>query len=823
MITKLKEDYMVSGMVYKRVTNTPEIKMVYLDINIEKMTIGYKPHHLELVYTNQYGFKQVYSYETILPYDKLKIKQGFKITCLDNILEMYSGSSKEYEIWLQALKDYFEKKLRREKQLAKEEIELKLKIGTDIRTFDKFDAKVEFNNWEFEDEDEFYKVKKVTPNVSFDEEESIHQVIIDKKPYTGLQIDTFELKRYRDPSYKIVWVITRPIYFTLDKKQHRPDLYRVNHEVNYNFTGKPKINKIIHEHDGIIPKRKFKLEKEQSEIEIYIKAHPKKRVLESNHFEYTKIKPPNKISRQNNLMIEIDKTEKVIKPHRDSRFEFIYRRFLGIRPEFHDISFTIYPTEKVIEFARQDLYNEYLRKPLITKFEKTTHCYIAATPKIFESSLQTSFTKIRKYQPLIFEHLENVMLYPTKKIFELEYNSLFVPKRTYHLVKFQVENINIHPTKQILKIINDHITFHKSNFKTLVPITVEQFRFYAIAPIFSSVKDELHYHKTNFLILAKINVESITLNYVKSYDGVIKRDYAVHTYKMVSNSVFYPKGNFITLSVCNSEFIKLVSARLPLYTTNVAIHYPKTNFLTLAKSELHIINLITIGKKPFLTEIQTQITFPRKLQPLSKSLIELFQIQASRRNIIKYSPAQSTEFIINRSFILSLYSNVLTIQLNGKVKVPWAMVKNSLNIAKLEWKLFKSNAERFELINNIYKKQQLEFDSGRNDVLTIISTNKKHRKIVDFEDKLFYDNKEDPKSFALDSYSSNDRTTVLIKQKKEFRFEQEQKLKSLHFDSEEEETMGKKPKFGGISFVAQRYKFRNNKINDIIMKIDRDL
>ena len=69
---------MVCGMLYKKQDKCNELKIVYLDINIEKMTIGYKNHHLELNYEKQYGFKQVYNYETISPIDKLKMKQGLK-------------------------------------------------------------------------------------------------------------------------------------------------------------------------------------------------------------------------------------------------------------------------------------------------------------------------------------------------------------------------------------------------------------------------------------------------------------------------------------------------------------------------------------------------------------------------------------------------------------------------------------------------------------------------------------------------------------------------------------------------------------------------
>ena len=185
MITKLQDDYMVTGMLYRKINinqaspspqkgqnqkqndnvtssayttndnlNSPkkddtntlnaqtpiigspkkerdlDLKMIYFELNIETMIIGYKNHHLDLAYTKQYDFKQVSSCEKIDPYDKLKIKQGFKITFSDynDSLILYTMSSREYEIWLTALKDYIKKKLVWEKEIAKEEKKEKIKL-----------------------------------------------------------------------------------------------------------------------------------------------------------------------------------------------------------------------------------------------------------------------------------------------------------------------------------------------------------------------------------------------------------------------------------------------------------------------------------------------------------------------------------------------------------------------------------------------------------------------------------------------------------------------------------------------------------------------
>jgi len=94
MITKLPEDYMVSGMIYRKTTS--ENKMVLLEVNIENMTIGYKNSTMEINFIKQFGFKQVFTYEAILL--KEKIKKGFKITCSEGYYEFFTNSGKEYEI-----------------------------------------------------------------------------------------------------------------------------------------------------------------------------------------------------------------------------------------------------------------------------------------------------------------------------------------------------------------------------------------------------------------------------------------------------------------------------------------------------------------------------------------------------------------------------------------------------------------------------------------------------------------------------------------------------------------------------------------------------
>jgi len=871
MITKLKEDYMVSGMLYKKVGNTNEIKMVYLDVNIEKMTIGYKNHHLELAYAKQFGFKQVFSYETIAPFDKFGIKQGFKITFSETYFDFYTSSGKEYDIWLKGLKDYFEKKLKREKQLAHEEMERKLKLGTDMKTHEQFDTKTEFNNWSFDSEgEENHKIQKhkgtKSVNVSFEEHEEIQKhtttEIKEVKEVTNIkeireireyrkdfnanavyQIDTFELKQYRDPTYKRL-SISNPINIILEKKMKRPDLYRVNHPNKIFVSGHIKEYNICKENNIVILKKKSILQIENYNNSLFIKATPKKRSVQRNNFEILKLKPREyKIAEE--IGFVIDRTEKIIKAQRDNRFQFIYKRFANLSKEIYGMNFTIKPTEKVITFARQELNINYFRKALITIFDKATAVEITPTPKLLNIQHQNQFSFSRKVQPLIKCYLEDYIIFPTKKNLEIINNSFSIVKRKFDLVKNHAEFLVLFPTKSLFELKRESFNFPKTNFISLVKNHT--------AEVNIANKDKAPFKVTS----------QLSYNYIKEKPFLYKFQAEVHhikatpkVFKIIGESnIYYPKRVF-TLLKDNTDIITLFNVpKLFKVIHQEQFEIAIDKMAKIIKVKEHSLLLLPTPKL-------ISIGYPNHFEIMRKqpillkdSTINHFEINKTKR-VLQLAHCERKEYIIKRMFNLSTNNQNFGIFLHGRKKFHKIVLDKGHHyfIHGLIPHYPIVNETEFTIINFYYIKPHLEFDNDRSHIVNIISTHKKLKvKSIDsVENSIYYDNHyEDHNKKLYFDYNSNDMELDLINSKNSnihntmtvtnvtniSKSTNITKVTNIHnhniihnnhiahynqnhIEDDEEiiEKRSKNPLFGGVNFISQRFKFRNNLVNDSLLK-----
>ena len=354
MITKLPEDYMVSGMIYRKTTS--ENKMVLLEVNIENMTIGYKNSTMEINFIKQFGFKQVFTYEAILLNEK--IKKGFKITCSEGYFEFFTNSGKEYEIWMQGLKDYFIKKLRREKQIAKELTESgNVKLGTDIKTKDKFDTHQEFTNWEYDEEEDRLSGKRMIEI----KQEKVRRV---KKEY---KIESYEITRYNLHSLRI----ENPISIIIHKKIKRPDLFKIIGNANIIYPGLKPVYDICYEEEIEILRKNVKLHIEKCN-NFLLNATPHiLRIKKQETFSVNRIIQPLVKCRIENLLLfptpkifNISSASKTCFSVLKSNFELL-RRSLS---EFFYISGT-----KITYEAETQIHFEIKKKKPILKRDNREH------------------------------------------------------------------------------------------------------------------------------------------------------------------------------------------------------------------------------------------------------------------------------------------------------------------------------------------------------------------------------------------------------------------------------------------------------------------
>ena len=643
MITKLNEDYMVSGMLNRKIELTNELKMVYVDVNLEKMTIGYKNHHLEIKYVKQYGFKQVFSYEVVPP---LKMKQGFKITFSDSNIELYTISSKEYEICLKALKDYFFKKLKREKQILKEDQEKKWLLGTDLQTNQYFNAREDFNNWSFSEEENQKVIikksgKKLTKEFS-EEQETTHNVKGEsnqqtiKYPNHAKQefiFETFELKNYYQ--YKKPYEIEQTISLTLDKKRPNTDLYEVKTYDSFWYVGLIKLKEICH----------------LNFLEIDKTVKP--RAIQSTSFEIKILKPPNRICKQN-IGFELDKTPKIIKPQKMEYFEYIYKRFANLIQDINCISCELEPTPKIIEFEK-GINLEFLRKPMITIFDKRSSLQLEPTPKILEIRQENVFSVERKKPIIRLQYLDTFRINPTKKNYQIMIESSFIiAKRAFRLEHTSSEKIHISPTKHSFEAVKFLLYYPKiTSFNFLEANNVYDIQLSAVKKIFMMETSELTFFKrvkplncenvhslTIYRTLRQLRISEEHLYYPKITSFNFLEASNVYDIQLSAvEKIFMMETSELTffkrvkpLNYENVQSLTIYRTLRQLRISEEHLYYPKiTSFNFLEASNVYDIRLSAV-KKIFMMET-SELTFFKRVQPLNYENVQSLTIYKTLRQL----------------------------------------------------------------------------------------------------------------------------------------------------------------------------------------------
>ena len=143
-------------------TTTKELRMVFLIVDLDRMTIGFKYDKNDASYKHKSGYKQVISYEELRQSKITNFQYSFKICFKDYIHEFYLNNKKELDIWMKALEDFFIKK----KHLLQEK-----NIEDRIIPIKQENWNLNENDWEIDDiqETEVIKTEVKTEVRSFKE------------------------------------------------------------------------------------------------------------------------------------------------------------------------------------------------------------------------------------------------------------------------------------------------------------------------------------------------------------------------------------------------------------------------------------------------------------------------------------------------------------------------------------------------------------------------------------------------------------------------------------------------------------------------------